>query len=324
MLEISMEEASKNIMVIDTDCGVDDALAIMMAVSHDDWKVLCITCCYGNVNLNQVCQNVMRTLVVCGKHEVPVYKGCEKALVSNELLGSDYHSKDGFGGVASEFPTDCLQLASPEHASNVLVRLAREHRKHLVVVALGPLTNIAVAQRLDPEFTKNLKELVIMGGNINGFGNSYLAAEFNFASDPEAANILLKEAECPVTVIPLEVCHKYALDWNWLDDWRKTDTPRGYLVQKMTEHSINRARNIPGCNGLHLCDLFAMCVVVNPRVIVKKDEKCVYVELNGQLTRGMMVVERRLTHLPYVTNNVFIVMEFNKTELLKMFKKMIL
>lgn len=314
--------ASKKLMIIDTDCGIDDALAIVMALSHPkEWEVLAITCVSGNTDIDNVCQNVLRVLHHCNAENVKVYKGCEKAIVSNDFRAS-HHKEDGFGGVATEFSTGGLTIQN-DHASNVLVELAKKYPQQITLVALGPLTNLALSQRLDANFTQNLQQLIIMGGNIDARGNILKCCEFNFAYDPEAAHMMLTETLCSLLIVPWETCFRNAVPWDWYDKWVQTDTPKGQLLRQITAEASNRLRNTLGRPAFCCCDLLAMAVVINPNVIKKKIKRHVEIELHGQHTRGMMLVERRPLKLAECSSYVDIVKELDITELNVMYIDML-
>ncbi|XP_023241661.1 probable uridine nucleosidase 1 [Centruroides sculpturatus] len=193
-------------IVIDTDCGVDDALALMLAFSRSDLcEVLAVTCCHGNTIVDNVCDNVLRVCEACDIKQLDIFRGCHRPLIDRPCP-EDFFGVDGFGNKSSEFPKSSIGIKE-EHAVHALIRLAKEYPKEISVVAIAPLTNLALAQRIDPTFFANLKEICILGGNVDAIGNVTTAAEFNFFADPEAAYIVLSE-EANFTIIPWETCEK--------------------------------------------------------------------------------------------------------------------
>jgi len=170
-----------NRIIIDTDTGVDDAQAILLAFGHKGTKVEAITSVSGNVDVEKTTANVLKVLDIAGQ-EVPVYPGCALPLVNPPMHASFVHGVDGLG--------DCGIPASkrkPEgkHAVHALIDMANDHPGELSIVAIGPLTNIAVATMLDPELPGKFKELTIMGGAVSGKGNTHINAEFNIFLTPK-------------------------------------------------------------------------------------------------------------------------------------------
>ena len=173
-------------LLIDTDPGVDDALAILMAHAHAD--VVALSVAAGNVGLAHTVANALKLVEVIGA-DTPVFAGCSAPLVRPADDAAFVHGLDGFGD------TGCLpaaRTATAEHAVQALLRLSHEHAGELVLVAIAPLTNLALALRLDPTLPQRVAKLVIMGGAVTGRGNTArVPAEFNIAFDPEAAHIVL-------------------------------------------------------------------------------------------------------------------------------------
>ncbi|XP_077981832.1 nucleoside hydrolase-like [Glandiceps talaboti] len=254
-------------LVIDCDAGIDDAQAIMMAVSRPNVEILAITCVKGNVAVRQVCRNVLKVLDACDQlQKIPVYQGAESPLISrDDLKPTDFHGKDGLGNVPFiETPDD--RYVSDGHAVNKLIELVKLHPGELTIVALGPLTNLALAQRLYPDFSKRVKMISVMGGNIEGVGNIAISAEFNFFMDVEAAHIILNDFQCPLYISSWELCLKSCVE---------------YARCEMS-----------GYDGLWiLCDPIAMAVALDSTVIKRKKVAYATVEMQGSVTRGMMVID---------------------------------
>lgn len=311
------------LMIIDCDCGVDDALAILLALKSD-WQTLAITSCLGNTLAEKAADNIMRTLNVCSKTHIPVHLGSIKPLVDLGLQYSNkYNSDDGYGGASEHFPIGNQEL-HPEPASLALGRYAAQRPKEITLVAIGPLTNLALAKRLDPQFDANLKEMVIMGGNIDGVGNVTATAEFNFHVDPEAAHVVLKEFKCPISIIPWETCLDYKLPFPWLDEWLNHDTVTANLIRQITAQSvsISKTRIQDPVQGLHVPDLLAMAVFLYPDLVGKELNWPAWVELSGADTRGMMIVDRRARHHVKVNDYTYkrIVRELHMEQLLEVLK----
>ncbi len=139
--------------------------------------------------------------------QIPVHIGSKTAMVV-PYVGDSYHGCDGFNGVSFPEQPDVSKV-SGELAVDAIRRLAREHPGEITMVCLAPLTNLALALKVDVEATNGLKELVLMGGNVEGVGNTTIAAEFNFHADPEAAHVVMEVSKFPITVVSWELCYKY-------------------------------------------------------------------------------------------------------------------
>ena len=163
-MAIASASSSKVKLLIDTDPGVDDCHAIMMALSSPHVDVLGLSCVTGNTSLSNGLRNAHHLLHVMKRRDIPIFRGAERALDGRQKYAPHVHGDDGFGNITQDLQID-LDLISDEPAAVALVRLAREYRGELVVAAIGPLTNLFLAHRLDPQFSQNLKQLYIMGGN---------------------------------------------------------------------------------------------------------------------------------------------------------------
>ncbi|XP_038063436.1 uncharacterized protein C1683.06c-like [Patiria miniata] len=275
-------------MIIDCDPGTDDAVAIMMALSQPSIDLLAITCVTGNTPLNNVLHNALRVLRVCNRTDIPVYRGADKSLLDlSYTTAHDVHGSDGLGGVVDPDPPS-LDLVQSEHAVHAMLRLTKERPGQVTMLAIGPLTNLALAQRMDPEFTGRLKKLVIMGGNTEGTGSETDAAEFNFYTDPEAAHIVTSEVQCPTVVIGWETCINNGLPWDWFDKWSGTPTAKGKFVSAILHGSFvafEQSRRAL----FKVCDALAMAVAIRPEMVLEAVTCPIMVELHGHVTRGQMV-----------------------------------
>lgn len=153
--------------IIDVDTGVDDAQAIMLALSRPEVEVVAITCVAGNVNVDQVCLNTLKVLTVCGRLDVKVYKGSNKPLVHEGFEATYFHGLDGLGDAKLDIAVSLDQIQK-EHAVTAMLRLVNEYPGEITLVALAPLTNIAIALKQDANFGKKLKKVTLMGGNTQG------------------------------------------------------------------------------------------------------------------------------------------------------------
>jgi purine nucleosidase len=271
-------------LLIDTDPGVDDALAILMAHAHADVHGLTIAA--GNVGLAHTVRNA-RTLVDLMGTSTPVFAGCPTPLVRlPEEDAVHVHGTDGLGDVGFPEPK---AIAGDEHAVQAILRLTRE-RSDLTLVALGPLTNLALAVRLDPSLPQRVKRLVIMGGAVTGLGNTgKIPAEFNIGFDPEAAHVVF-EAFPSFDLVDWEVVLRHAFDDLEFDGWMAAGDQRARFFEQVfrTARAFNLKR---GRRGVIAADALAMAVAIDPSIVTRVEERHVAVEMDGRLTRGATVVD---------------------------------
>ncbi|XP_030603601.1 inosine-uridine preferring nucleoside hydrolase-like isoform X2 [Archocentrus centrarchus] len=294
----------KKKLIIDVDAGVDDAVAIMIALSMPDVEVLGITCCNGNTSVENVLKNVLRVLKICNRLDIPVYRGCSKPLVARTIHASDYFGTDGFGDVPDPHAPS-LDLVQKKKAEQAIIDFVNENPGEVMLVSTAPLTNLAVTVQLDPTLSKKLKALFIMGGNTESRGNTTMCGEFNFVADPEAAYIVLDRYTCPTYIATWEFTCRNSLPW-------KAQSPEF------------RDTNPLGCE-FDLCDAYAMAAAVNADIdadinnfITESVEVAVTVELEGTYTRGMMVLD--YMHKLKKEHTVFIMKKVD----LEMFQEMLI
>jgi purine nucleosidase len=272
-------------LLIDTDPGVDDALAILMAHAHADIAGLSIAA--GNVGIEHTVRNARILMDLVGA-AVPVFAGCPSPLVrAPEEDAAFVHGKDGFGDVG--FP-DPRAAAAEEQAALALLRLTRERPGELTLVALAPLTNLALALRLDPSLPQRVKRLVVMGGAVTGHGNTgKIPAEFNVGFDPEAAHVVF-ESFPQFDLVDWEATLRHAFDEDEFDGWLAAGDRRAEFFGQVfrTARAFNTSRKR---RGIIAADALAMAVAIDPGIVTRSEERHVGVELDGRLTRGATVVD---------------------------------
>lgn len=271
-------------LLIDTDPGVDDALAILMAYEHAEVKALTIAA--GNVGLGHTVRNALKLLEVIDAR-TPVFAGCAVPLVLEAEDAAFVHGADGFGDtgyVASS------RSAEVEHAALAILRLSHLHAGMLTLVALGPLTNLALALRLDPELPQRVPRLVIMGGAVNGRGNTrYVPAEFNIGFDPEAAYIVFN-AWPHFELVDWEATMRHGLDFADVEHWLAAADPRAAFYASISRRTRDWTR-AHGRQRLLTADALAMAVALDPSIVTVAEDHHVGIELTGSLTRGATVVD---------------------------------
>ncbi|XP_053563683.1 uncharacterized protein LOC128654051 isoform X2 [Bombina bombina] len=275
---------AKRKLLIDVDCGIDDAQALMIALASPEAEVLGITCCFGNATIDHVCKNVLRVLQVCNKMEIPVFRGTSCSLLSEGRHVYSHFGGDGLGD-AGDPTSPGLEYLQKEDAVHALIRIINAHPGQISLVALGPLTNLALAVKLNPTLPKMLNKLYIMGGNLEGRGNRTICAEFNFALDPEAAYIVLNDFTCPTYIATLEFARENSLTMEFFKDWVNQDSVKARFMKTIT------ARCLPQNNQFVSYDSFAMAAALDESVILEYLECAVTVELKGNFTRGMLILD---------------------------------
>jgi len=278
-------------LIIDTDAGVDDSQAILMALAHPDTTVSAITMVTGNVHVTAVTQNVPRILDVCNA-DVPFFIGADMPLVAPYVDAAHVHGDDGFGG--ADIPLSSRQPEN-EHAVHALIRLINENPNEYEILALGPLTNLALAVRLDPTLPDKIKRLVIMGGTIGAHGNATALAEYNFYADPEAVQIVLDtfgKAKPYPELISWETTLAHCMPWDWYENWSSLGTARSEFAKKISTRFVDllKAR---GVTQYALPDPLAMAVTLEPDLVEQSSDYFSAMELGGTYARGQLMVDYR-------------------------------
>jgi inosine-uridine nucleoside N-ribohydrolase len=259
-------------IIIDCDPGVDDALALILAFHSPEVKVLAITGVNGNVSLPKVMINIRRVLTLLQpSHPPSVARGAEKPLEGDPRYAESFHGQDGLGGAKireHREGTWWQDFSGP--ADELLPRFARQNDQEITLIAVGPLTNLALAWQRDPDGMKKLKEVVIMGGAVRTAGNVTSYAEFNFFVDPLAAKIVL-ESGLPITLVPLDATHQVPLTPETMEDRVSPfQNPFSQFVIGATGYDPEMKKFPEGKDGFYLHDPLAVGAVIHPEVVRKE------------------------------------------------------
>jgi len=272
-------------LLIDTDPGVDDALALLMAFADPRHEVVALTIAAGNVGLDHTVRNALKLCEVAGVAP-PVFAGCPVPLVHPAEDAAFVHGNDGFGDIGYAPAT---RAAESEHAALALVRLARENDGKLLVVALGPLTNLALAVRLDPSLPSRIARLVVMGGAVTGQGNTTVPAEFNIGFDPEAAKVVF-EAFPHLELVDWEAVLRHGFRHAEFEGWLSSGDARGAFYDAISRKTRAWAGDRRG-DDWHSADALAMQVALDPGTSLRAEDRFVEIETEGRLSRGATVVD---------------------------------
>ena len=222
-------------LIIDSDPGLDDALAIGLALARRELDVLAVTTVGGNADVRHCTENALRLLHAYGRDDVPVAEGAAGPIVGSVVRATEVHGEGGIG--TTQLPP-ATATARPEGAVELIARVLREQPEPVVIAPIGPLTNIALLLRLYPELASRIAHLSIMGGSI-GEGNSTVSAEFNIYADPEAADIVFRSG-IPITMMGLDVTHQALLDKSSADALRALGTTSGRIAAELTDYALER------------------------------------------------------------------------------------
>ena len=275
-------------IIIDTDPGQDDAVAIMLALaSPDEIEVLGITAVAGNVPLELTAKNARIVCELAGRADIPVYAGCDRPLGRDLVTAEHVHGKTGLDGPDLPDPKMLLQKA---HGVDFLIETLRQEPAGTVTLCpLGPLTNIATAFQRAPDIVTRVREIVLMGGAYFEVGNITPAAEFNIYVDPQAADIVFKSG-VPLVVMPLDVTHKALVTQPRNDALRALGNASGLAVAQMTDFFERFDKEKYGSQGAPLHDPCVTAYLIAPGLFSGRHIN-VEIETESELTMGMTVAD---------------------------------
>ncbi|XP_046735091.1 probable uridine nucleosidase 2 [Diprion similis] len=310
-------------LLIDTDAGGDDAVAIIMATESENLKegpkVVGITCVNGNAYVDNVALNVLKILKTVNRLDIPVYKGASHPLLLPDK--KDYYfGQDGFGDFYYPDPPS-TDLINETHAVNAMIDLVKQYPGELTILALGPLTNIALAVRIYPEFLDNLEELIVMGGSTEGRGNSQPGIEFNFAADPAANFVVFNSSTSrPTILIPRETTRRAGVPTSFRKSLTNSNNTKIWLIDSATATIATRK---PNAIYSYWPDAVAAAVVLTSGTIVTKSEgyysDAIY---EGTKTAGMIVVD--YTNITKNAANTNVIQNVNATVYLQLLSRYLL
>lgn len=280
-------------LLIDTDCGSDDAVALVMALRDPEIEVVAFTIPSGNCEVNQAAENCLQSILYAGTYAPPVYKGSSLPLWADYENAEQVHGIDGMG--------DCDWLRKPtqrpeeERAVDAMLRILREGEGDIEVLALGPLTNLAAAMLQEPETMRRVPRITLMGG-AHPYNNPHTtSAEFNMLCDPEAARVVF-EFGIPIAMAALEACW-YDMRFSEEDLAHfKALNERGAFCMDINRTMIDMSREVRGEGSMDLPDAAAFALITRPDLVVTGFEAFTRIETRGRYTRGATIFETEEHH----------------------------
>ncbi|MEG0005750.1 nucleoside hydrolase [Clostridium sp.] len=254
-------------MILDVDTGIDDAMALAYALGDKNIDLIGVTGTYGNVYTDQGVQNVLNLLHMLNRDDIPVFAGLDHAIAKDKFdrleISARIHGDNGVGQVNVETSPNKMETTS---AIDFIIESAYKYENELVVVATGPMTNIASAIKKDPTITKKINQIVLMGGALTVPGNVNQFAEANIFQDPEACKYLF-ESDANVVMVGLDVTNPTVLKYEDTAKWRELGTTSGIIFADMVDYYIDiYLELLPHLNGCALHDPSAVVAAMNPEL----------------------------------------------------------
>jgi inosine-uridine nucleoside N-ribohydrolase len=271
-------------LVIDTDPGIDDALALFFALASPEVQLEAVTTVSGNVSVEMTTRNALALLELAGRGEVPVARGADRPLLREAVYAEYVHGRNGVGDVALPEPQ---REPSALHAVEMIIQTVLGAPGEVTLVALGPLTNLALAVRREPRIAELVREVVIMGGALRVPGNVSPAAEFNIYVDPHAAHIVL-HAGWPIRLVSLDVTNQTVMTREQFATLAETGHPVTRCIREMTDFYYREFAEPRGSDVFSLHDPLCLAAAIHPDLIEWRRAH-VDVELSGTLTSGATI-----------------------------------
>jgi purine nucleosidase len=271
-------------ILFDTDPGIDDACAILLALASPELSLEGLSIVHGNCSVDQATINALSVLELAKAGRIPVARGCELPLVQPSLLAPETHGNTGLGYAALPEPR-----ARPvvQHGSDFLIHKIMSAPGEITLVAIGPLTNVALAVRQEPRIIEAVKEVIVMGGAIRYEGNTTALAEFNTYVDPHAAHIVYHSG-IPITLVPLDVTYQCILTKGDVQKMRQVDSPITKFVEDATRFYMEFHDEFQSIEGCVINDPLALALTFAPDLCMYR-EMPVDVDISGGISMGKTI-----------------------------------
>jgi purine nucleosidase len=255
-------------IIIDCDPGIDDSLALMLALASPELDIVGITTVSGNVEVNQATENACKVLDLMGRRDIPVYKGASVPLVREFHDATDTHGMDGIG--ENYFEKAGIEIQETE-AYRFILDTIRKNPGEITLLGLGPLTNIALAIREDKEAMRGVKELIVMGGTDKFHGNCSPVAEFNFWVDPHAAREVFDSCITPVVMVGLDVTHEIIFTPNLREVVNQFGTTYARFIHDITRFYVDFHWRQERTIGCVINDPLVIAMLIDPEIVGTHD-----------------------------------------------------
>lgn len=274
-------------VVIDTDPGIDDAMALLMAFQSPEVELLGITTVFGNLATETATENAVRLREMAQREDVPIAKGALGPLTGtvHHRVADFVHGSDGMGNTHPPKPKG---LPVADRAADFLVNMANQHAEQLHLLCLGPLTNLAEALRMDPDLHRKIKRVVVLGGAYKVSGNVNPAAEANIYGDPDAADIVFSSG-CNIFAVGLDVTHCCIFKEEDWEELKHHPTGHGPFIHKITDFYLGYHKRSYRMNGFYLHDPAAFAILLKPSLCIWKQG--VVRVLREGVGKGMTVMD---------------------------------
>jgi inosine-uridine nucleoside N-ribohydrolase len=271
-------------IILDTDPGLDDALALFLALASSEVQLEAITTVSGNVHVDLTTRNALSLLELTGRTMIPVARGCDRPIVRQPVIADYVHGYNGLGGIS--LPEPKLRPVN-QHAVDLIIEKIMAAPREITLVPIGPLTNIAMALRKEPRIAEKVREVVIMGGALRVPGNVTPEAEFNIFADPHAAHMVF-HAGWPMRLVALDVTQKTLLESERVQALASNGNPITRLIQQMVENFLNTFGLARGITAFQMHDPLCLFAAFQPDIITW-EPAYVDVEIGSSLTLGETV-----------------------------------
>lgn len=274
-------------VIIDCDPGIDDSVALCLALFDPRIEVVAITATAGNVDAHQASRNVQTIVEMLDPPRWPRLGMARDTDHGTVASTPGLHGSDGLGNLGVQIS----ELHHQHPSDKVIADAVRNEPGELTILAMGPLTNIARALNRDPDLSTMIDQIVMTGGSIQGIGNVTPAAEFNCFYDPESAQAVFR-SPITKTLVPLDITRKLMFSFDLVDRLPREETRAGSLLQHVVPFAFRAYRQMLGLEGIHIHDAVAFIAALQPELF-RTQEMAGDVETQGELTRGMTVFDRR-------------------------------
>lgn len=306
-------------IIIDTDPGIDDSMAILFAFcSPEEVEIVGLTTVFGNSNVDQTTENALRLVEFVERPDIPVAKGAEKPLLRPfSDFAKIVHGKNGLGDAS--FESKPTTKPDRRRAAQFIVDTVMEHPAgEITLVALGPLTNLALAVALEPQIAHLVDQVVLMGGAANARGNASGSAEANIRNDPEAAKMVF-DAPWKVVMVGLDVTCQTIMDQSYLDYLMAHQNKCTDFIGQIVPHYVEFNKEYQNLNGFHVHDSSALAYVIDP-TLFKTRLVHVHVEMHSPVTFGHTAIDARVK-ASQGEPNVHVCMEVDSERFLALYKE---